>query len=281
MTPLSSSLTQALGPVAHLAPVAGGDINQAFAATLSSGARVFVKTREDAPRDTFAVEARGLDWLREANALRIPRVLAVGEDVPFLALEWMDEGTPSSRFDEALGEGLAALHAHGAPTLGHDHDTYLGPFLLSNTPRSDWATFYAEQRLAPELARASTKLGAVRAKVERVIEALPRLVGPAEPPARLHGDLWSGNVMRDAQGAPVLIDPAVYGGHREMDLAMLMLFGHPSKRFFQAYDAVYPRSPGHEARVALYQLLPLLVHVSLFGGSYVRAVAEAADRALG
>ncbi|MEZ4329765.1 MAG: fructosamine kinase family protein [Polyangiales bacterium] len=281
VTPLHAALTRALGPIRALASVSGGDINEAFAVTLSDGSRVFVKTRADAPPDTFAVEARSLDFLREASVLRIPRVLAACEDPPFLALEWIRSAPRSPRFDTLLGEGLAALHAHGAPAFGHHEDTYLGPYLLPNAARPDWATFYAEQRLAPALERASPRLGGVRDKVEQVIASTSGLVSVAEPPARLHGDLWSGNVMSDEHGAPVLIDPAVYGGHREMDLAMLALFGSPSARFFGAYDAVYPRSPGHEARVALHQLLPLLVHVSLFGGGYVRAVEEAADRALG
>jgi fructosamine-3-kinase len=278
---LHEALSRALGEVVALERVSGGDINEAFAATLRSRERVFVKTRCDAPRSTFTVEAKGLEWLRAAGALRVPRVLVASEDPPFLCLEWIASAPRSGAWDRLLGEGLAALHASGAPSFGLEHDTFLGPFSMSNVPSPDWASFYAERRLRPELARARARLSSsgVRA-VERVIEALPTLVGEAEAPSRLHGDLWSGNVMADERGAPVLIDPAVYGGHREIDLAMLALFGHPSPRFFEAYDRVLPRASGHEARVALYQLLPLLVHVSLFGGGYVRAVEDAAERAL-
>ena len=110
---------------------------------------------------------------------------------------------------------------------------------------------------------------------ERLFRVLPELVGEAEEPARLHGDLWSGNLHVDEQGAPCLIDPAVYGGHREVDLAMMRLFGGFSARVFSAYDEAFPLAPGHAERVPLYQLYPLLVHVNLFGGSYLDAVRRA------
>jgi fructosamine-3-kinase len=115
-------------------------------------------------------------------------------------------------------------------------------------------------------------------RLDRLIERIPQLVGPNEPPARLHGDLWSGNVLCDEHGSPVLIDPAVYGGHREVDLAMMRLFGGFSDAVFDAYDAAYPLQPGHEERVALYQLYPLLAHVNLFGAGYVPQVERCIDR---
>ena len=147
-----------------------------------------------------------------------------------------------------------------------------------NQPRTSWTEFYRDQRLAPFIA-AAARAGSLRAEhlrsLERVIERLDVLTGPGEPPARLHGDLWGGNVHVDERGQPVLIDPAVYGGHREIDLAMLSLFGAPSPRFYAAYDEVYPRAPGYAERVALYQLYPLLVHVNLFGESYVAQLRTA------
>ena len=114
--------------------------------------------------------------------------------------------------------------------------------------------------------------------MEAVCERLPELAGPPEPPARLHGDLWSGNAMADADGRPWLIDPSAYGGHREVDLAMLRLFGAPSPRIFAAYEEAAPLAEGWEERVELWQLLPLLVHAVLFGGSYVAAAEQVARR---
>jgi fructosamine-3-kinase len=148
----------------------------------------------------------------------------------------------------------------------------------------DWPTFYAERRLRP-LVRIAHERGALTATgeraVERVCERLAELAGPAEPPARLHGDLWSGNVLADAHGRPWLIDPSAYGGHREVDLAMLRLFGAPAERLFAAYAEVAPLAAGWEERVALWQLLPLLVHAVLFGGSYASAAERAARRYAG
>jgi fructosamine-3-kinase len=155
-----------------------------------------------------------------------------------------------------------------------------GSLRLPNDAAPDWPTFYAERRLRPlaRIARARDALSDAGARaVEAVCERLAELAGPAEPPARLHGDLWSGNVLADAAGRAWLIDPSAYGGHREVDLAMLALFGAPSERIFDAYAEVAPPAAGWEERVQLWQLLPLLVHAVLFGGSY-RAAAERVAR---
>ena len=259
--------------------VGGGDINEAFHVVLADGREAFVKTRADARPGEYAAEAAGLEWLREPGAVRTPRVLEVGED--YLALEWVERGRLHAAGVEELGQGLARTHAAGAPRFGDfrpgaGSEMRFGSLGLPNDPTEDWPTFYAERRLRP-LARLASERGAlapagVRA-VERVCARLPELAGPPEPPARLHGDLWGGNVMGDARGHPWLIDPSAYGGHREVDLAMLRLFGAPSERVFDAYEEVTPLADGAEQRVGLYQLLPLLVHALLFGGSY-RASAE-------
>jgi fructosamine-3-kinase len=266
------------------APVSGGDINEAFRVTLSDGRTVFVKTNARADVSMFPAEARGLAFLDEAKALRIPQVLAVSSgkagEPSFLALEWLESRTPAPGFDERLGRGLAALHRFGAPGFGLSHDNFIGRLPQSNRARSTWAAFYGEERLSAQLARAvdsgvaSTRL--VHA-VERLLAVLPDCVGPEEPPARLHGDLWGGNLHVDELGEPALIDPAVYGGQREVDLAMMRLFGGFSARTFAAYDEAFPLAPGSEERVPLYQLYPLLVHVNLFGGSYVSAAERAAN----
>jgi fructosamine-3-kinase len=293
------------------ARVGGGDINEAFHVVLANGGEAFVKTRADAAPGEYAAEAAGLAWLAEPGALRTPRVLEVDER--YLALGWI-EPSPSRRLDaagaEELGRGLAATHLAGAPCFGiaggaaggaagaadeagaagrsavgeagaaaGATPARFGSLELSNEPTADWPSFYAERRLRP-LARIAHERGALPASaiasVQAVCERLGELVGPAEAPARLHGDLWTGNVMVDVAGGPWLIDPSAYGGHREVDLAMLRLFGAPSERVFAAYEELAPLAEGWRGRVELYQLLPLLVHALLFGGAYADSVARAA-----
>jgi fructosamine-3-kinase len=260
--------------VAERRPIAGGDINDAYDARLRDGRRAFVKTRGGVPEGEYAAEAAGLRWLGEGGA-RVPEVLAVGSD--FLALEWIESGRLDPAGEEALGRELAATHEAGAAAFGGGGVLHLGPLLLPNDPCDDWPTFYAENRLRPLVARA----GVDAALFERVCARLPELAGPPEPPARLHGDLWSGNVLPGADGRPWLIDPAAYGGHREVDLAMLKLFGGvggDGSRTLAAYEEIWPLADGHEDRVALWQLFPLLVHAALFGGGYASSAERAARR---
>ncbi len=171
----------------------------------------------------------------------------------------------------------------GAPPEAAGESAGFGSLRLPNEPADDWPAFYAERRLLP-LARIARERGALGAAaiecVERVCARIGELAGPSEPPARLHGDLWTGNVMAGEDGQPWLIDPSAYGGHRELDLAMLRLFGAPSERVFAAYEEVAPLADGWRERVELYQLLPLLVHALLFGGSY-RGAAERVARRYG
>jgi fructosamine-3-kinase len=272
--------------------VGGGDINEAFRVVLADGREAFVKTRADAAPGEYAAEAAGLEWLAQPGALRTPRVLELDER--YLALEWIAQA-PSARLDDAggeeLGRGLALTHAAGARCFGDPGATgsragpagpaRFGWLALSNEPAADWQTFYAERRLAPlaglALERGALSLAGARA-VERVCERLGELCGPAERPARLHGDLWAGNVMADAEGRPWLVDPSAYGGHREVDLALLRLFGAPSPRVFAAYEELAPLADGWRERVELYQLLPLLVHTVLFGGSYGASAERVALR---
>ncbi len=261
-----------------LGPVGGGDINEAFHVALADGTEAFVKTRADASPGEYAAEAAGLEWLAEPGAVRTPRVLEVGER--YLALEWVEGGRLDAAGVDELGRGLARTHLAGAPRFG-DFRAAAGPSRfgslgLPNDPTGDWPSFYAERRLRP-LARIARERSALAPAgidaVERVCDRIAELTGPPEPPARLHGDLWSGNVMAGVDGRPWLIDPSAYGGHREVDLAMLRLFGAPSEDVFDAYLDVGPLADGWEERIGLYQLLPLLVHALLFGGSY-RAAAE-------
>ena len=277
---LRNVLEQTLGSaVTRVTRLSGGSINEAAEVFLDDGTRVFVKTHDSAPAGMFEAEARGLRWLEEAGAIRVPRVLAVSDTPPaFLALELLSPSRRRANFDEELGRSLAALHAFGAPCFGLDHDNFIGSLPQSNAAAPDWPRFYWESRLEPQLRRAVDRgliARKTRSRFDRLQSALPDLVGPDEPPSRLHGDLWSGNLHVDERGAPCIIDPAAYGGHREVDLAMMRLFGGFGERVFSAYAEAMPLCPGVEGRVLLYQLYPLLVHVNLFGGSYVGSVERA------
>jgi fructosamine-3-kinase len=280
---LRDALRAALGDgVSEPRRVGGGDLNDAYAADLDAGRRVFVKTAADAAPGAFAGEARALRWLADAGAISVPRVLAVADEpgaARFLALEWIERGDASATTSEELGRGIAALHGAGAKFFGGEQDLVLGPLTLPNEPLPRWSDFYARRRLEP-LARIASERGALpagtAARLERLIGRLDEIAGPDEPPARLHGDLWSGNVMVAEGGTPYLIDPAAYGGHREVDLAMLRLFGAPEARCFAAYEEIAPLAEGHEERVALWQVMPLLTHAALFGGSW----GSSADQAI-
>jgi len=283
---LGTALAEGLGsPVKSARPLSGGDINQAFEVTLGDRRRVFVKTNPSSPRGMFAAEAKGLGWLASARStLRIPRVVAVSAPdaaAQYLALEMIDSARQVADFDEQLGRGLAELHRRAPSGFGLDHDNFVGRLPQSNTPEATWAEFYRTRRLGAQLraaADAGLASGRMKRGFDRLFAALDDLVAPAEPPARLHGDLWGGNLLCDDRGLPCMIDAAVYGGHREIDFEMMRLFGGFSARVFAAYDEAWPLADGHGERVTLYQLYPLMVHVNLFGGGYVGSVESALDR---
>jgi fructosamine-3-kinase len=242
--------------------------------------------RGDGPRAAQA-EAAGLRWLADAHAVRIPAVH--GHDGQWLVTDRVATGPPGADAAEHLGSDLAALHAAGAPALGAPppggpEEAYIGLAPMRNVTGQDWPRWYAEHRVLPYLRRAvddGTVRSAEAPVIERVCERLPELAGPAEPPARLHGDLWNGNVLWGADGHAWLIDPAAHGGHRETDLAMLHLFGCPHlDRILDGYQRTAPLADGWADRIALHQLFPLLVHAVLFGRGYAEQALAAARAAL-
>jgi fructosamine-3-kinase len=287
---LAEVLGRSLGArVVRSRPVGGGDVAVAYAVDLADARRVFAKTHPSAPPHFFTTEAAGLQWLRDGIEARgpiaVPEVLAVADDPPnHLVLEWIDEdvgprGEPVG--ERGLGAGLARLHAAGAPCFGREDRRTTGSRGLPNDPASTWAEFYSERRLLPlaRLARDGRALppAAIDA-LERVAGRLAEVGGPAEPPARLHGDLWAGNRLHGVDGRHWLVDPAAHGGHREFDLAMMRLFGGFGPGCFDAYDEVSPLAPGWQERVPLHQIAPLVVHAIKFGGGYVGAAAAAIAR---
>jgi fructosamine-3-kinase len=258
--------------------VHGGDVAEAFRVALEGGQTVFAKTHRSAPPGFFTTEAAGLSWLRDANTVPVPEVLAVSDDPPLLVLEWIEVGRSRKTSEVEFGRALAALHAVGAPCFGREDRRSTGSRGLPNEPAETWAEFYAMSRLLPlaKLARDGAALARPAiADLESVARRLAELGGPPEPPSRLHGDLWGGNRLVDAHGVSWLVDPAAHGGHREFDLAMMRLFGGFGPECFAAYQEVAPLAAGWRERVALHQLAPLVVHAIKFGGGYRAATEQA------
>jgi fructosamine-3-kinase len=251
--------------------------------TLADGRAFFVKAAAGggAP-DAFAAEANGLRWLARAGAVPVPAVL--GADESTLVIELLPPGEPTPGGARDFGAALAGMHAAGAPGFGAPWPGYIASLPLDNTQLDkDWGSWYAQRRLVPFLkqARDGGALSAADARpVEAVIERIGELAGPPERPSRIHGDLWSGNLLWP-NGHGALIDPAAHGGHRETDLAMLALFGAPYlEEILRGYAETAPLADGWRSRVPLHQLHPLLVHACLFGSEYTPQVTAATRAAL-
>ena len=208
--------------------------------------------------------------------IRVPETLAClqADGHQFLLLEWIDQGPRTPAFWRLFGEQLAALHHQTAPTFGLGHNNYMGSLSQDNTPTGDWVDFFIRRRLEPQVQLAVQRDlldNAAIGQFRRLYLRLPELF-PPEPPALLHGDLWSGNFLCDTGGRPVLIDPAVYYGHRSVDLAMTTLFGGFEPPFYEAYHHHYPFPPDFRRQWDICNLYPLLVHLNLFGRSYLSQI---------
>lgn len=260
--------------------VGGGCISPAARVESAAGDVAFLKW--GTPAALFREEARSLAALEATGTLRVPAVLGVGEgDGPgWLLLEWLEPAPARAETWAALGRGLARLHRRRAERVGWPADNFIGPLPQENGWTADWAAFWWERRLLPQLRRAYDAghfSGVERRRFERLGAGLEgRLVAGAEDGASLlHGDLWSGNVHATG-GGPALIDPSSYHGHREVDLAMSELFGGFGRGFHEAYREEWPLLPGYaEARRPVYQLYYLLVHLNLFGAGYVGSTLAA------
>jgi len=263
--------------------IGGGSINATYHVTTSRDRQWFCKIN-DARRfpDLFVLERQGLALLEATGAIRVPRVIAcenVDQD-QVLVLEWIGEGLRSNDFWQRFGEQLAALHHITATSFGLDHHNYMGALPQSNTPAPDWVDFFIRQRLQPQIDLAISK-GLLGHRDDQQFQRLYKALGnifPNEPPALLHGDLWSGNFLCDEDSRPVLIDPAVYYGHRSMDLAMTTLFGGFERPFYEAYAHHYPFPADHREQWDICNLYPLLIHLNLFGKSYLRNILHTIQR---
>lgn len=264
--------------VVSTSPMAGGMICTATRLLLSDGSSAVFKTHPRAPKGFFETEAAGLATLAQSDGVKVPKVLAVAEDC--LILEWIETGRPSVIAAEHFARSLAATHEYAANTFGGTSDGFIGLLPLPNRPTETWIDFFTNQRVLPYLKVAVDRAAITLEEalvIETLLSRLDEFAGEAQKPALVHGDLWNGNVIWAAQGLPHVIDPAVHGGHRESDLAMLALFGLPFlDHVFDAYNEASPLAEGWKSRLPIHQLHPLLVHAVIFGGSYgQRAAANA------
>ena len=262
--------------------VSGGSINRAYRIGTNEG-DLFLKYNTSAPADFFKKEAEGLKLLTSATTkIRIPNVVAdcapSDRSPGFLVIEFIESGSTGNAAQ--FGAALAELHQTNSEKFGLREDNYIGSLPQSNQNHSEWSAFFSAERIKPQL-KLAVDSGKMEAKVygqwEQISRKLDSLL-PKTKPSLVHGDLWSGNYMYDSDGRAVLIDPAVYYGHPEMDLAFSKMFGGFTREFYSGYESVSPLDANFEERVPIYNLYPLLVHVNLFGGHYISQAKSVLNR---
>ena len=263
--------------------VSGGDCNDACMLVLSDGSRLFMKENAVENLLFFTSEAEGVEAVSKTKAIATPRIYSVGRDGGkcFLLMEYMEPGRPAADFWEDFGRAFAKMHAFDtsemvtAGRFGWDNDNIIGFRPQINTPHETWVSFYRDCRIMPQMKDAASAgyLSLQDQKdADRIMERLEDYLTEPEHPSLLHGDLWSGNFMVNKAGKAVLIDPAVYVGHPEADLAMTRLFGGFSDSFYRAYEEISPLQPGASDRLDLYHLYQLLNHLNQFGRQYLSSV---------
>ncbi len=244
-------------------PVTGGCINHAHRLETTTG-NYFVKYNSSTRfPGMFEAEAKGLKILAETKTVRVPEIILTGDvsGFSYIVLEFLESAEQKENYWENAGIQLAQLHRSTSENFGLDHDNFIGSIPQSNKQHNDWIEFFLKERILP---LGGTLVSPYISKLEKVLQE--RI--PVEKPALLHGDLWNGNIICGPQGTACLLDPAVYYGHREMDLAMTRLFSGFSKEFYKSYEATFPLAEGFEERIDLYNLYPLLVHLKIFGDPY-------------
>jgi len=250
-------------------PLSGGDINHAVRISLSTDQTIFVKWHPSPLKGMFPAEAFSLQMLAKADALRIPKVYFATED--YLALEWLGKGVRRAAVATQLGEGLAKQHRFTADKFGLTQDNFCGLTPQKNTRTDNWVTFFAENRLGAQMKIAAKQNHLPRQRARRLEKLIAHLGDflPTHPPVSLlHGDLWGGNWLVTASGEAALIDPAIYFGHREADIAFTEVFGGFPPEFYDAYQATWALDSGYQYRKDIYNLYHLLNHLNLFGEAY-------------
>ena len=278
MSNLSKIISESGLNVDRIERVHGGDINEAYC-LITSNEKFFLKVNENPECPLmFEREAHGLELLRKNCTLAVPNVIKHGSfgHQQYLLLEWLEKGSPQNNMWEKFGLGLAVMHQQPQGSFGLNEDNYIGTRRQLNDRSDDWQTFYTEYRIM-SLVRSLFYSRIYSSSDVKKAESLCSRFGqvfPKEPPALLHGDLWAGNYLIHSSGYAAIYDPAVYCGHREMDIGMTKLFGGFDRRFYASYNEVYPLEKEWEKRLPLTQLYPLLVHSVLFGGHYVSSARE-------
>jgi fructosamine-3-kinase len=263
-------------------PVGGGSINHTYRITAGKET-FFCKINELAALPgLFETERQGLELLAQQQVIRIPQVIASGQNGgrQVLILEWISPGLQTDAFWTRFGEQLAALHHIQGKQFGLNTDNYMGSLPQSNQPADNWTDFFIQQRLQPQVKLAVNRQllePALVQQFEKLYQQLSNLFAP-EPVALLHGDLWSGNFLGDASENPVLIDPAVYYGHRSIDMAMTTLFGGFDNLFYESYNYHYPLPVNYRQQWEVCNLYPLLIHLNLFGKSYLADIVHTIRR---
>jgi len=257
----------------HTQSIGGGSINSAFKISTNNGSWFLKFNTAQAHPKMFESEYQGLKTMAESQTIRIPQPFYYyeGDQYSFILMEWIEQGARSSDFWTLFAQQLAQMHQTSSDFFGLGFDNYMGSLPQKNTKHADFISFFIQERLEPQIKLARDD-GYINHKQiqqsERLYAELPSMF-PLEKPALVHGDLWSGNFMNDEKGNPVIMDPAVYFGHREVDIAMTTMFGGFSSQFYQKYQDFFPMDPGWETRLDYYKLYPILIHVNLFGYSYV------------
>lgn len=263
-------------------PLGGGSINEVFHIRTTAGDFCLKYNRSNAFPKMFETEALGLELLAKTGDIRVPTVIchAALPDYSYILMEFIRSISSIKGFFQDFGINLARLHHHKNELFGLDYNNYMGSLPQNNCYHSAWVDFFIEERLDKQV-RLAVQKGLLDQKGEKLFEHLyPALyeILPEEPPCLVHGDLWSGNFIVSEKGRACLIDPAVYYGNREADLAMSTLFGGFDKEFYQAYDEEYPLIPGWKERLEIYNLYPLLIHLNLFGQGYLGSILSTLRR---
>lgn len=268
--------------IKEIHPEFGGSINESFKLVTTEGNFFLKRNNTSKFPDMFEREAEGLKILRTFTLFKVPAVIFIGSNngYDYLLIEYLQKENATQIFWKAFGTNLAQMHKQTSTQFGIGHDNFIGSLNQHNTFKNNWSDFFVSERIVPLVSQAHENgkldLEAVK-QVEKLCYKIPTLF-PKEPPALLHGDLWSGNYLCTSNNTPAIFDPAVYYGHREMDLAMMHLFGGFHADTYKAYQEIYPLEPSWKERIDICNIYPLLVHTILFGGSYVKQVKEILNR---